>query len=164
MADFVSRIPNKLNIIAQILNERKKVTQDGVTSQQAIIDVLKQCGEEKVAANIAYIDKDGVGQHRHIDPYEWGVTGNSEKMWAYCRIHNETHSFIMQKIVWARKTNYPRMGEYPYIPTKGFSKGGGGKFDYEKNYAEELAAQQQASSSETGVGDMSEEDIYGGTA
>lgn len=104
-----------------------RVLKEGSTSQDGIREILRQCGEERVAASIAYMDIDGGGGHRHIDPYEWAVTGgnsgrrSSEKLWAHCHEHNDTHSFVMARIFWAIKTDKPKVGPYPYLP-KGISR------------------------------------------
>jgi hypothetical protein len=104
-----------------------RVLKEGSTSQDGIREILRQCGEERVAAAIMYNDIEGNGGHRHIDPYEWMVTGGnsgrraSEKVWAHCHEHNDTHSFIMARIFWAIKTDKPKVGPYPYLP-RGLSR------------------------------------------
>jgi hypothetical protein len=121
------RIQGGLKTIAQIVSARASVIKEGSTSQAGIREILMQCGEEGVAASIAYMDIGGIGGHRDIDPYEFEVTGghsgrrSSEKLWAHCHQHGETHSFIMARIFWAIKTDKRKIGGYPYI-MKGISK------------------------------------------
>jgi len=58
-------------------------------------------------------------ENRVIDVYETKGTGESMKVFGFCRTHQETHSFHLHKILSAEKQfGKKRVGPYPYTGPK----------------------------------------------
>ena len=102
-----------------ISGQGEKKMQKRADAKKDTRQMLVEIGYENIIGEIVYKRDDGIVERRLIEPFEFKVTGRSEKIYAHCRKHMKTESFHLLSIISIKKRpDLTRVSPYPYVGPK----------------------------------------------